>query len=335
MIFIISKGYSQIKKIKKYIKRDIIKIFTDGIKKAAVKRMFPVWREMGHCIVKNPNEADVQLSSIKIKNKGGLPIVLRLDGIYYDKAEDFNIRNSEISKTHSTVNAVIYQSHMSKTMCEKYLTKRKTKIYSVIYNGVDESKWYNPKEHDDINVVSCAKWRRWKRLPEIIEVFYRFIEHYPEAKLHIIGPMSKGSKIIEHRNIIYHNPKLQISFDKIKKIYQTMDMCLYLAKKDWCPSSVVETIAAGIPVITTNACGGATEMCKLTKGCVVVDGEKESLEPDYIYRGKYNEVPKKAQENLLKAMSMVAESKHRAILPKELRIETTAEKYIEIMRKII
>lgn len=312
-----------------------MKIFIDGIKKTAVKRMFPVWKKNGHVVVSNPSGADVQLSSINIKNKSGLPTVLRLDGIYYDKDIDHESSNINISNSHSVADAIIYQSHMSKLMCEKHLTKRKTKIYSIIYNGVNKSNWYNPKEHDDINIVSCAKWRRWKRLPEIIEIFKGFLNHYPEAKLNIIGPMMKGGSVIKHKNIIYHNPDKHIGFDKIKKIYRTMDMCLYLAKKDWCPSSVVEIIAAGIPVITTNACGGATEMCKLTEGCVVVNGEPESLELDYIYRNTYNEIPKEVKENIVKTMLAVVNDKRSVVLPEELTIETAARKYVELMGKII
>lgn len=312
-----------------------MRIFIDGIKKAAVKRMFTVWEKSGHIVVSNPKDANVQLSSIKIKNRSGLPTVLRLDGIYYDKGINHRASNSDISSSHSTADAIIYQSHMSKLMCEKHLAKRKTKVHSIIYNGVNGSRWYNPREHDDINIVSCAKWRRWKRLPEIIKIFKGFLKHCPAAKLHIIGPMMRGANTIEHKSVIYHNPNKYIGFDKIKKIYQTMNMCLYLAKKDWCPSSVIETIAAGIPVITTNACGGATEMCRLTKGCVVVSGEPESLELDYIYRNEYNKMFEEVQKNIIKSMLTIVDDKRSVVLPEELMIETTAGKYIELMGKII
>ncbi|KKK52114.1 hypothetical protein LCGC14_3108160, partial [marine sediment metagenome] len=168
-----------------------MKIFVDGSKRAAVSRMFSVWKKMGHDVVDTSKEADVQLSVIKINVKSGLPVVLRLDGIYYDKAENYNARNSDISRSHSMADAVVYQSKFSKVMCEKYLSKRKTKIYDIVYNGVDSSRWSNPREHDGINVVSCAKWRRWKRLRETIEIFIEFLKHYPESKLHIVGPMKR------------------------------------------------------------------------------------------------------------------------------------------------
>jgi len=311
-----------------------MKIFINGSKREAVRRMFPVWKKMGHNVVKSYKEADVQLSVIKIKNYG-LPTVLRLDGIYYDKADNFNARNAEISRSHKMADAVVYQSYTSKKMCEKYLDKRKTKVYDIIYNGVDPDERERFVPHNDINVVSCSKWRRPKRLPEMIELFGEFLNHYPKAKLHIVGPLVKGTKLIKHKNVIYHNPNKKINFKKIREIYKTCDIYLHLCKKDSCPSSVVEAIVTGIPVVTTNACGGATEMCRFTKDCVIIDGESESLEPNFIYKDPYNKIPDDVKEKLLQSMLYIAENKYRVTLPKELYIETIAKKYIEIMERII
>ncbi len=311
-----------------------MKIFIDGGRRSAVRRICDVW-EKTHSVVSDPKGADVQLSMIRVRRKTNLPVLLRLDGIYYDKAENYNARNSAISRAHTTVEAVVYQSHLSKKMCEKYLSKRKTNVHDVIYNGVDSTKWTNFKHHDGINIVSCAKWRRHKRLPETIELFSEFLSKYPDSKLHILGPMSKGAKVIKHDNVVYHNPTQQIGSDEIKKIYKTCDMYLHLSKKDSCPSSVTESIAAGMPVITTDACGGATEMCKLTGGCVIVPGEDMSLEPDYIYRGPYNKLSGKTKEGLLQAMVDIAEDSRRVVLPEELTIDYVAGRYIKLMEKII
>ena len=141
---------------------------------------------MGHNVVENYKEANVQLSVIKINNYG-LPTVLRLDGIYYDKADNYKQRNSEISKSHKNANAIIYQSLFSKKMCEKYLAKRLTKVFDVIHNGIEV--WPQMEEHNDINIVSCAKWRRPKRIPELISIFKRFQLYYPNSKLHILPAM--------------------------------------------------------------------------------------------------------------------------------------------------
>jgi len=314
-----------------------MKIFIDGSKRAAVNRMFPIWKELGHQIVDHPKSADVQLSVVKIATDKGLPTVLRLDGVYYDEADNYHERNTGISKAHSMADAVVYQSELSKKMCEKYLAKRKTETHSVIHNGIDPAGWGNVREHKGINIVSCAKWRRLKRLPEIIEVFRKFSSKRKKygkevPVLHIIGPMKRGASKIKLDNVIYHD---KLDSEKIKKIYRTADIYLHLAKKDSCPSTVVEAIAAGIPVVTTNACGGAVEMCKLTKGCVVIDGESESLEPDYIYQDEYNKVTKEVRNAIVKAMIDIVNNKCRVTLPGKLSIKHTARCYLNIMRDVI
>lgn len=314
-----------------------MKIFIDGSKRAAVNRMFPIWKELGHQIVDHPKSADVQLSVVKIATDKGLPTVLRLDGVYYDKAENYHERNTGISKAHSMADAVVYQSELSKKMCEKYLAKRKTETHSVIHNGIDPAGWSSVKDHNSINIVSCSKWRRFKRLPEIIEIFKKFSAKRKKRTgkapvLHIIGPMGRGASEIKSDNVIYHD---KIDSEKIKKIYKTADIYLHLAKKDSCPSTVVEAIAAGIPVITTNACGGAVEMCKLTKGCVVIGGEPESLEPDYIYKDEYNRVTREVRDAIVRAMIGIVDNKRKAALPGELSIKHTAKCYLNIMRDVI
>jgi glycosyltransferase involved in cell wall biosynthesis len=311
-----------------------MKIYVDGSKRAAVSRMFSVWKQLGYEVTNDAQKSDVQLSVIQISNKPKVPVVLRLDGIYYDKAENYNKRNFLISKSHARAEAVVYQSNLCKIMCEKYLAKRNG-FYNIIYNGVNPDEWKGFQKHNNINIVTCCKWRRHKRLPETIEIFDTFLKTYPTAILHIVGPMKRGARVINHKNVIYHNPNQKIGFEEIRKIYQNCDIYLSLAKRDPCPSSIVEAIAAGMPVITSNFCGGSTEMCSFTSGCYVIPGDIESYEPDYIYRDPYNSLPKVLKSRILKRMIKLAENKHRVKLPEKLNIEHTAKKYLEVMETLL
>lgn len=294
--------------------------------------MFPVWEKLGHEVVDSPKRADVQLSVVRIYTKTSLPVLLRIDGIYYDKAEDFTKRNVSISESHSQANAIVYQSNTSKLMCEKYLKRRTALFYDVIHNGVDEINWCQPrKPHDGVNVISCAKWRRVKRLPEMVEVFQMFLHHCPQSKLHIIGPMSRGAERIVGDNIVYYD---DLGFEQIKGVYCMGDVHLHLCKKDSCPSNVPESIASGIPVVTTNLCGGAAEMCALTPGCVNVEEGLQSLESDYIYQEAYNKMLLHVKENIVESMLNVVKNKVKVKLPKELKIEHVAQKYLNLFGEI-
>jgi len=305
-----------------------VRIYIDGSTRAAVNRMFPIWKKLGHSIVSSPKEATVQLSVVKIKNKD-LPTLLRLDGVYYDLGVNYTSMNSEIAKSHAKANAIIYQSEFSKKMCERYLLKRSTKKYDVVFNGVDD--WHDPKEHSGINIVSCAKWRRPKRLPETIQVFQEFRKEYPNSILHIYGPMSTGSQKIKSENVKYYG---RVDEATLKEAYKTADIYLHLCKKDSCPSSVVEAISAKVPVVTTNACGGATEMCILSKGGFVAHGEEVTTNPDYIYKDKYNRISEVTIRTMVSFMIGIIKYKPEVILPKEMSINHTAKKYLSLMEKI-
>jgi len=308
-----------------------MKIFIDGGAKIAVRRMFKIWEKTGNTITNKPKNTDVQLSSIRIKNKSGKPTVLRLDGIYYNQADNYQKRNKLIKIAHSKADAIIYQSFFSKKMCEKYLSKRKTNIFEVIYNGIDSKYWLNFKEHNEINIIGCGKWRRHKRLQETIDVFLIYLKYFPNAKLHILGKLHNNIKI-KHPKINYYG---MVDYKKMAEIYIYGDMFIHLSKKDSCPNSVVEAIGSGMPVITTNACGGSTEMCKLTKGCIICEGDIESIEPCFNYKDPYNKLPKKLKNNLINAMVKISHDRNRVTLPGELNIETTAKKYMDIMKRAI
>lgn len=308
-----------------------MKLFIDGSLRGAITRLIPFWKEQGIDIVDNVKSADVQLSIARISTSSpNTPSVLRLDGVYYDKDIDFERRNSSISRSHKSADAVIYQSKMAQRMAEEHLSKRRG-FSRIIYNGVEEG-WNNPVEHKGINIMCCAKWRRLKRLKEIIDVFNKFNSHYPDSKLHVVGGFKNGGVKISNPNVKYYGMK---SFDEMKEIYRRADIFIHLCKKDSCPSAVAEAIAAGIPVVTTNACGGATEMCDMTDGCVVVPGEEESLKADYIYREEYNKMPKDVLKNIVSEMRKIAKTKRRVEIPRRLTAEYAAKRYKEVMEEVI
>ncbi len=305
-----------------------MKIFIDGSTRKAVSRMFPVWQDLGHKIVDSRRNANVQLSVVKITNNT-LPTLLRLDGVYYDLADNYKSRNTEISRSHQIADAVVYQSKFSKKMCERYLGQRSTPIYDVVYNGV--SNWQNFKLHNGINIVACAKWRRPKRLQETIEVFLEYLESYPNSKLHIIGPMSRGAKEIPTKNVIYYG---RVSEDRIKEIYTTADLCIHLCKKDSCPSSVVEALSAGVPVVTTNAGGGAAELCMLCEGGYIAEGDYVTTDPDYIYKDAYNKLPDETKTSIVSLMRAIIKTGTKASMSPILSIEHTAKRYLYLMEQI-
>jgi len=299
-----------------------------------IQRMEPIWREMGHKLISSYKGADVQLSLVKIHNRGKVPIVLRLDGVYYDldvdyRGIDYRGRNEEISKAHSIADAVIYQSKYGKELCETYLTPRKKKaLYRIIPNGI-EKNWVTRKPHDGMNIVVAAIWRRHKRLREIIEIFLELLVSYQDVKLHVIGAL-EDNKEIPHPNIFYYG---EISHSRMREIYETADLHVHLSKRDNCPNTVIEAIGAGVPVLTTNLCGGATEICfQYDGGYVYYEGE-DTYTPVYLYRDEWNKLPDDTKEGLINGLKRFYSGKVKTTFPEQIDIRNVAKKYIEVMEE--
>jgi glycosyltransferase involved in cell wall biosynthesis len=311
-----------------------MKIYIDtGQEHVLIKRMLPIWNQMGHVISK-PAEADALLCNIRIANKKlNLPKAQRLDGIYYDADTDYNSRNSAISATHAIVDGTINQSYSCKEQAEKYLAKRKKSAkWTVIYNGIKEN-WCGEHEHtNDFHIVVAAKWRRHKRLKETIDIFLKFLKKFPNSYLHIMGNIIQN-QVVQNKNIIYYG---HLSHKQMAIIYRKCDCSIHLSKRDACPNSVVESIGAGIPVITSTVCGGSTEMCKMTKGCVIVDGDTDldDYAPAYPYRNHHNIVSKELTKNIINQLQNIYENRTRVKIPKILTIEHCAESYINFLKVI-
>lgn len=298
------------------------------------KRIEPYWKKNNIITTLIDQNSDAHLGNVRFTKNINKPKILRLDSVYYDTDTNFNIRNSDIGRSHSIADGIIYQSEFSKMMCERYLTRRKGNAkYSVIHNGINSMWCGQPIKHDGFNIVVSAKWRRHKRLKETIDLFLKFNKIVPYSKLFILGKLH-DNKEIKNPNIKYFG---HLDHIQMKDVFRLADVSIHLSKKDSCPNSVVETIGAGIPTITTNTCGGATEMCNLTTGCIVVDGDGiyEDTNPCKPYSDDYNKLSNKLENNLILALLEIEKDRRRVILPEQLTAEYTAKKYLELIEGVM
>lgn len=309
-----------------------MKIFFDsGKKHVMIQRMEPVWNEMGHFLSDSPKGCDVQLSMIRIEQHSALPIVVRLDGVYYDLATTYMDRNIRISASHSMADGIVYQSAYGKGLCEYYLEPKKPKAVSrVIFNGIKKSK-VKRRKHKGMNIVVASVWRRHKRLKEIIEVFLLFASARRDVYLYILGDLC-DNVVVKDPRIFYYGT---VKYSKMKDIYEIADLHIHLSKRDNCPNTVIEAIGAGIPVLTTNLCGGAAEVCDTyVDGKVVVEGEN-SFFPVYNYEEAWNVLPRRTRAAMLEAMYNIQYTKTGfGVLPDILDIRNVAREYIEIMEEV-
>jgi len=265
---------------------------------------------------------DVELAFINISKMHKKPVVLRLDGCYYENGRMG--ANRGIEKSANRANRLIFQSEFSKKMFKKLLkvNPKKIKDSSVIYNGIDLGyiKSIPPKtEKVPLSFVCAASWRKNKRPLSIINGFLR--ADLDGSILYVIG--DNFPKKIKDPRIKYLGA---ISKSEVIGVLKSCNFLLHLCHVDSCPNIVVESLACGLSVLHTNL-GGTKEM---------VGKHGINMEVD-----SWNWKPiKSVTDNI--SRDVVADGINRLINVKGeifnddfLSIENCANKYMKVIRSVL
>ena len=219
-------------------------------------KLIKYFDRLGHRCMLPPQEgADIKLSFIEtrqiIKTE---PMVLRLDGIYFDPDQNYELRNGNIIRSYKQADGVIFQSEFNRDISFKYFGEHPN--YTVINNGADmeymnEIKPLNHPKLDDFETVWCtaATWRRWKRLKENLRYF---LEHSgPKDCLVVAGHVDVNDAVIHDRIFFVGD----IDVQSLYALYKRSKYLIHLARYDSCPNVVVDARAAGCQVICSSIAG--------------------------------------------------------------------------------
>ena len=186
------------------------------------------------------------------------PRVLRLDGIYFNIAQDYDLLNSPIRKTYETSNSVIFQTNFNKNLIETWFGKHENG--HVIRNGTDlEIIGGIPKADHPIldkfsEVWTCAAaWRPHKRLNENIRYFLEFA---PQDACFVVMGKDAQEWLINHPRIFYVG---HVTWDQQITLCKRSTTFLHLAWLDHCPNTVIDARAAGCRIICASS-GGTNEI---------------------------------------------------------------------------
>jgi len=222
----------------------------------------------GHTCQTDVTNPDIQLSFIETrKHAADVPLVLRMDGIYFDTESDFVSQNKNILRCYKMASGVIFQSEYCKELIFKFFGEHQN--HEVIHNGADLGyiNSIEPMQNEFTtkfdNVWSCASsWyynnnpntpRRWKRLKENVEFFLE----YGKANdcLVVAGDVHPKDRS-PHERIFYVG---RLRPDDLFSLYKASKHFLHLASPDACPNVVVDARASGCKVICSSL-GGAKEI---------------------------------------------------------------------------
>jgi glycosyltransferase involved in cell wall biosynthesis len=302
-----------------------MKVFIDqGRKHPLIARIGPYLKKEGIELMNNLSP-DCHVHYSQVVFSPGLFLflkkVLRLDGAFYN----FNdLRQNRILKdSYNAADHIIFQSEYSKQLCEHTFKAEPPKPSTIIYNAGEE--WEKGLKHEDFNIVCCAKWRRWKRLPEVLAIFKEL--PFP-ARLHIIGEWGESTD-----NIKYYG---MINYEDMKTIYKLMDVGIHIAKRDCCPNSVIEFMSAGLPIVVSDMGGGAEELARMYPLGRVVEGDIDPGKVNVVeqYSDEWYCMTEEFRNNAIEVLKRLYETRPKGSLPNWFSPEFVAKQYAKVFKEV-
>ena len=150
-----------------------------------------------------------------------------------------------------------------------------------IFNHVDTER-FNFRERQPLkpNILSSRNLEPEYGVDVILRAFALIQERFPEASLTVVGDGSQRETL---RTLAADLDLKRVTFtgfespDRMPGLYDAADICLNASTIDNMPLTILESFAAGLPVVTTNAGGIPYIVTNEETGLVVEQNDPEAL----------------------------------------------------------
>ena len=240
-------------------------------------------KDFGVSYTNNQQEADVEFCLIQQVRHKVKPMVLRLDGIWFNSEQNYKEQNKLIEFSYRNADAVIFQSNFNKKLTEAWFGRHKNS--HVIHNAADmqqiaraNAAFWNNTFGKDTEVWSCASsWRPHKRLNENIKYFLEFAPK--DAMLAVAGKGAASERLnyLSNKRIKFLD---EIDYMSLLSLYKRSSTFIHLAYLDHCPNVVVDAQAASCRIICSST-GGTSEIVE--NGTIIVEDEWD-FKPCKLYK---------------------------------------------------
>jgi glycosyltransferase involved in cell wall biosynthesis len=172
---------------------------------------------------------------------------------------------------------IVTVSETNKYAMQRYLSIGNEKCIFV-NNGIDLDK-YVSKKHDIFTYINVARQDKNKNQIAIINCFAKIHKMYPMSKLILIGDgpchneLKKKIDELGFKNVI----DLPGLVDNTEDYYAVSDCYVQASHREAMPLSVLEAMAASIPIISTDV-GGLKDVVNDDNGFLVDDNDENALE---------------------------------------------------------
>ena len=219
-------------------------------------------------------ESDVALAFIQANKEHSIPLIQRLDGIYFNTAQNYKVQNYFIEETYKRSAGAIFQSNFNKDLVFEFFGSHEN--YTVIHNGADVESIgkSHPICNDRFSETWCcaSSWRPHKRLDENIRYF---LEHAPEDACFLIA--GEAHRRLNHPRVFYLGT---LQPEKLYSLYKSSTHFVHLAWLDHCPNVVVDARACGCQIICSSS-GGTKEIAG--NNAIVIEEEEWDFKPINLY----------------------------------------------------
>ena len=196
----------------------------------------------------------------------------------------------------------------------------------VVYNGVDTNQ-FRPRKKDSqpFTVLSTSRLIKRKGIKHLIDGYFKFQQTVPNSRLILAGDGNLRSEFERWVRQLDISTKVvfkgAVPHEKMAPIYRQADVFVLPSLNEGMSNSLLEAMASGLPIITTNT-GGTAELVDKTNGIVI---RKESSED-------ITAALKTLCENKTLLNQMGSASRKKA---EELSWTQMAEKYLELYERML
>lgn len=201
--------------------------------------------DKGVGVVSRPEDPhDLYLDSVGFRWKSDAVKVLRMDGAWINKEQDYKARNKVLRRECKKADAIVYQSNYGKQVNETFVGKFDIPT-KVILNGAPV--YQGNRIRHQTYFMAVARWRPHKMLKDIVRSFQ--LANIPDCGLEVFGEVPKQYKA---KDVYYQGRR---SEEVINRYFHGCSALIHLCWLDCCPNGVVESLANGCPVIGGNTGG--------------------------------------------------------------------------------